>query len=185
MDKREKILQAALKLFAERGYYGTPVSLIAERANVGSGTIYRYFKDKEELVNNLYRIWKEALFKAAMDDVNPDQPPRSMFREIWEKMVRFSLKNRDAFIFLEAHHHAPYMDEESKALNDNITDHLIAACKIGQKQEIIKEAMPGLLMSVVVGTFIEMMKNHWNGNLELTEALLLQTEEMCWQAIRR
>ncbi len=48
MDKREAIIRASITLFAERGFYGTQVPLIAEQARVGVGTIYRYFKDKTE-----------------------------------------------------------------------------------------------------------------------------------------
>ena len=54
-DKREAIMAAALELFVERGFYGTAVPEIAERAGVGAGTIYRYFESKEALVNALYR----------------------------------------------------------------------------------------------------------------------------------
>jgi AcrR family transcriptional regulator len=49
-DKRAALLEAALELFAENGFHGAPTSLIAERAGVGVGTIYRYFKDKDELI---------------------------------------------------------------------------------------------------------------------------------------
>ena len=57
-DKREAIMQAALELFVERGFYGTAVPEIADRAGVGAGTIYRYFESKEALVNALYREQK-------------------------------------------------------------------------------------------------------------------------------
>ena len=52
--KREAILDAALSLFAERGYHGTSVPSIAKRAGVGAGTLYRYFENKEKLVNALF-----------------------------------------------------------------------------------------------------------------------------------
>ena len=185
MDKRERILRAALELFAERGYYGTPVSLIAERANVGSGTIYRYFRDKETLVNVLYRDWKEAMFEKTMEALNPNQPLRSLFHGIWEKMTQFALENPEAFIFLETHHHSPYLDEASQTFSNKITEHFMAMFQVGQEQEIIKDAPPELLKSFVVGAFAEMMKNHWGGELEITGEMMVQTEEMCWQAIRR
>jgi AcrR family transcriptional regulator len=186
VDKRERILRAALELFAERGYYGAPVSLIAERANVGSGTIYRYFRDKKKLVNVLYRDWKEAMFEKTMEALNQqDQPLRSLFHGIWEKMTQFALENPEAFVFMEAHHHSPYLDEASQTLSNKITEHFKAMFQMGQAQEVIKDAPAELLKSVVVGAFSEMMKNHWNGELEITEELMAQTEEMCWQAIRR
>src|SRR5215468_3748459 len=60
-DKRDAIMTAALELFVERGFHGTAVPEIAERADVGAGTIYRYFESKEALVNELYRREKQAL----------------------------------------------------------------------------------------------------------------------------
>ncbi|MCW7461137.1 helix-turn-helix domain-containing protein [Leptospira limi] len=54
MNKSEEILSAALELFTAKGFDGTAVPLIAERANVAAGTIYRYFASKEELVNSLF-----------------------------------------------------------------------------------------------------------------------------------
>jgi hypothetical protein len=55
----------------------------------------------------------------------------------------------------------------------------------GQALEFIKEAPLELLKSAVFGMLTEMMKNHWNGTQKLTEALIMQVEEMAWQAIRR
>ncbi|MDZ7640932.1 MAG: helix-turn-helix domain-containing protein [Desulfurivibrio sp.] len=52
-DKRQRIMAAALRLFAERGFHGAPTSAIAAEAGVGVGTIYRYFKDKDSLIHEL------------------------------------------------------------------------------------------------------------------------------------
>ena len=60
-DKREAILDAALDLFAQRGFHGTAVPAVAERARVGAGTIYRYFASKEALVNAVYQRHKSAV----------------------------------------------------------------------------------------------------------------------------
>ncbi|MEB3734640.1 TetR/AcrR family transcriptional regulator [Halopseudomonas pachastrellae] len=54
-DKRQAILSAALKVFAEGGVNGVPMPALAEQAQVGTGTIYRYFSSKEALVNELFR----------------------------------------------------------------------------------------------------------------------------------
>lgn len=53
-NKQEDIFDAAMQLFAERGYDGTTIPMIAEKAKVGAGTIYRYFENKEALVNSLF-----------------------------------------------------------------------------------------------------------------------------------
>ena len=53
-DKRERILDAAIKVFAKEGFYNARVSQIAELAGVADGTIYLYFKSKDDLLIQLF-----------------------------------------------------------------------------------------------------------------------------------
>jgi TetR/AcrR family fatty acid metabolism transcriptional regulator len=53
-DKRARILQAAVKVFARKGYFAARVSEIARRAGVADGTIYLYFRGKEDLLVSLF-----------------------------------------------------------------------------------------------------------------------------------
>jgi len=52
--KHQKILQAAVKVFSEKGFYNSRVSEIAKEANVADGTIYLYFKNKDDLLISLF-----------------------------------------------------------------------------------------------------------------------------------
>jgi TetR/AcrR family fatty acid metabolism transcriptional regulator len=53
-DKRARILQAAVKVFARKGYHGARVSEIAQKARVADGTIYLYFRNKEDILVSLF-----------------------------------------------------------------------------------------------------------------------------------
>ncbi len=53
-DKREAILRAATVVFAHNGYFNSKVSDIARRANIADGTVYLYFKSKEEILHSLF-----------------------------------------------------------------------------------------------------------------------------------
>lgn len=53
-DKRERILKAAVRVFARKGFYATRVSEIAKAAGVADGTIYLYFKNKDDVLISLY-----------------------------------------------------------------------------------------------------------------------------------
>lgn len=53
-DKRRRILEGALKAFAKKGFYNTKVSEIASEAGVADGTIYLYFKNKDDLLISLF-----------------------------------------------------------------------------------------------------------------------------------
>jgi len=54
-SKRELIIHATIRLISEYGFHGTPISMIAHEAGVGAGTIYRYFKDKDTLVLEIFK----------------------------------------------------------------------------------------------------------------------------------
>ena len=63
-DKRQRILQAAVKIFARKGYHGARVSEIARRADVADGTIYLYFRNKEDILVSLFdEVMSEHLEK--------------------------------------------------------------------------------------------------------------------------
>jgi TetR/AcrR family fatty acid metabolism transcriptional regulator len=53
-DKRARILEGALKVFAAKGFYTTKVSEIAKEAGVADGTIYNYFKSKDDILISLF-----------------------------------------------------------------------------------------------------------------------------------
>lgn len=72
-DKRARILEAAIKVFAKNGFHATRVSEVAKAAGVADGTIYLYFKSKEELLVSLFEDRVEKLL-AFMREELPKQP---------------------------------------------------------------------------------------------------------------
>jgi TetR/AcrR family fatty acid metabolism transcriptional regulator len=77
-DKRQRILQAAVKVFARKGYHGARVSEIAQKARVADGTIYLYFRNKEDIIVSLFdEVMREHLVekRERLEDL-PDAPAR-------------------------------------------------------------------------------------------------------------
>ena len=59
-DKEKAILEAAVKIFAQRGYHKAKISSIAKQAGIGTGSIYLYFKNKEAILLTIFdRLWIE------------------------------------------------------------------------------------------------------------------------------
>jgi TetR/AcrR family transcriptional regulator, fatty acid metabolism regulator protein len=77
-DKRDRILKAAVKVFARNGFHATRVSEVAKAAGVADGTIYLYFKSKEELLVSLFedRVDKLLVFMREELPKQPDAPAR-------------------------------------------------------------------------------------------------------------
>ncbi|MBZ0184271.1 MAG: TetR/AcrR family transcriptional regulator [Melioribacteraceae bacterium] len=63
-NKREDIIKAAIKVFAKNGFYNAKISKIAETANVAAGSVYLYFKNKEDILYQIFtEIWEELNLK--------------------------------------------------------------------------------------------------------------------------
>ncbi|MBO0960877.1 TetR/AcrR family transcriptional regulator [Neobacillus sp. MM2021_6] len=78
-ERREQIKQAALKMFARRGYTGTKTSMIAKEASISEGLIYRYFNSKEELFITLVQ---ELMEEARRELDNVGYLPGTPFEQI-------------------------------------------------------------------------------------------------------
>ena len=89
-DKRNAILEAATRLFAERGRVASPTSEISERAGVAEGTLFTYFKTKDNLISARYREIQLELADAMMSDFPRKKNVRTRLRHVWPKKYRDS-----------------------------------------------------------------------------------------------
>jgi AcrR family transcriptional regulator len=82
-DKKEKILQAALQLFAKEGFYATSTNKIAKAAGVSEGLIFRHFCNKEGLLQAILEEG-ESRIKTLFVDIVMDSDPKSVIRKAIE-----------------------------------------------------------------------------------------------------
>lgn len=154
---RQVILDAALEVFTEQTYGGARIEQIAARAGVAMGTIYKYFPGKQALANEVYRHWKRKTND--YDYPRREQmSPRQRFHEWFVKFAEFARDHPTAMEFLQTHHHAAYLDEESRTLAQPADDAAIAAIRRGQAEGAIREADPELLEVMVVGLLVALMR---------------------------
>jgi AcrR family transcriptional regulator len=83
-DKRNAILDAATRVFAERGLTAAPTSEISKQAGVAEGTLFTYFKTKDDLINALYREIKLEIADAMMSGFPRKQRVRIRLRHVWD-----------------------------------------------------------------------------------------------------
>jgi TetR/AcrR family transcriptional regulator, repressor of fatR-cypB operon len=183
-DKRQAILDAALGLFVERGYHGTAVPEVAARAGVGAGTIYRYFASKEALVNELYQEHKQALATRLLDGFPAGAPAREQFHALWTRMAAFAREFPKAWAFVQLHHHADYLDADSRAVEARIDKTAEALLETTQKRGEIKRLPSALLFGLVLGSFTGVVRAAWEGRIPLTDETIQAAEQCCWEAIR-
>jgi AcrR family transcriptional regulator len=184
-DKRQAVLDAALALFAERGFHGTAVPLIAERAKVGAGTIYRYFQSKEELVNELYFEWKTQIGSALTAHFPLGAPIRDQVVELIRRLAAFAEAHPTAIAFLELHHHGPYLDARNQALVERFNLPMLAMIERAQAQQLIKPIPAQALQALVQHALFGVWKEARTGRIRYSAELVEQVAECLWEAIRR
>ena len=153
-EKRSAILQATLELIAELGFHGTPTSMIAERAGVGVGTIYRYFKDKDELIHTLYDELEGKHKTYVMEGYTEDMPFRERFVHLCRNVYRYLLENRLEFCFLEQYFDSPYGVAKMRQKLDSASEPFHALLESGKNQQVIKDMPLKLLFSLIFGPVI-------------------------------
>lgn len=181
--KRSAILDAALELFCEFTFEGARVPLIAERAGVGTGTIYHYFESKEALVNAVYQRWKGQLRELLVDEAPAGIPARDEFRHWWRGLWRFASERPRAFAFLETHHHAPYLDSASLAISDALLDGAVAFLRRAQRAGAVRKTNPHALIAMVLGAFTGLVRATDGEGLSYSERAANETEECAWRMI--
>jgi hypothetical protein len=100
-------------------------------------------------------------------------------------MFDFAQKHRAAVRFMELHHHAPYIDDESRACEMRVLGAAAAFFEETRRQQVTKDVPSGVLIAIVYGAFTALMKGCWSGHLELTPEVLDAAEGCIWEAIRR
>lgn len=185
-NKRDDILKAALILFAERKYDGTTVPMIADKARVGAGTIYRYFESKETLVNELFQECVKSLSdRLSSNLLHPDYDLRHQFHLIFERLTEFADERVDALMFLDSHHNAYYLNEQSHRVFTEMLDLFRMLLESGKKQGIIQDFSSEAMIAIVWGAFVHVFKIIRAGVLPNSKELLRGVEESCWNAIKR
>jgi TetR/AcrR family fatty acid metabolism transcriptional regulator len=81
-DKRDRILKAAVKVFAKSGFHATRVSEVAKAAGVADGTIYLYFKSKEELLVSLFEDRVQKLLQFMKDELSKEPTAAGRLRAL-------------------------------------------------------------------------------------------------------
>jgi TetR/AcrR family fatty acid metabolism transcriptional regulator len=94
-DKRERILNAAVRVFAKNGFYATRVSEVAKAAGVADGTIYLYFRSKDELLVSLFEDRVERLLAYMKHELPLRKDSREKLRAVIELQLGLLEGERD------------------------------------------------------------------------------------------
>lgn len=184
-DKREAILQASLEIFAENGFHGSPTSEISKRANVGTGTIYRYFENKDALIEALHEEIDVRLRPSTTEGIDDRAPLRENILGILQRVFYFLLENPNEFKFLEMYYNSPYGIAKKRSQDDFCDRPILLLLRKGVERQIIKDLPDDILFGLCFGPIVFLARDQLTGYLKLSDEMIQATLDACWDSLKR
>lgn len=110
-NKEQTIRQKALEMFVKSGFDGFSMQKLAKAANVSPATIYIYFKDKEDLIIQLYIQAFQTMTEVSLTNFDPGMSFNDGLRVQWMNRARYYMQNPDQMFFLEQIRHSPFQEK--------------------------------------------------------------------------
>jgi len=162
-NKHQKIIQAAVKVFAEKGFYNARVSEIAKEANVADGTIYLYFKNKDDILISLFEEEFGKIVENMRQEVGKEKDPLQKIRRFAILHLSIISKQQQLaeVLGVEVRQSSKFMKEY---VNKPFIEYLNLIRSIvieGQERGLIrKDLTPGVMKRALFGALDEMAR-YW------------------------
>lgn len=161
-DKREAILRAAIKVFAEKGYFNSKVADIAAEAGIADGTVYLYFKSKDEILHSIFdRAMEEFIADGRRKIANISDPAEKLRKVARLHLERLGSDRAMAVVFqVELRGSTKFMQEFSAAGFGQYLDVIRETIVEGQAAGIFRaDIKPVVCAKILYGALDEMVTN--------------------------
>lgn len=183
-EKRNALLKATLDLVNNHGFHDAPMSKIAKMAKVSPATIYIYFENKQDLINQLYLELKISYTENAFKGYSLSMPVKKAFELIWYNIADYKLKQVDEAWFLSQCDNTMMIDEEGREEGLKHLQPLLDLWERGQREGIIKEVSPYILYAYSINPLAFLMNMQKRDLYQLNQKSLEQAFQAAWDSIR-
>lgn len=162
-DKREAILRAAIKVFARNGYFNSKVSDIASEAGIADGTVYLYFKSKEEILHSIFDRAMEEFIDEGKREIAGLEKADDKLRRIAQLHLEKLGADRDAAVVfqVELRGSTKFMEEFSAAGFAEYLNIIRETIAEGQKQGIFRQDLNATVCSKILYGALDEMVTNW------------------------
>lgn len=182
--KRDALVKATINLVNNNGFHATPMSKIAKMANVSPATIYLYFENKQDLVNQVYIQVKSAFTNCAFKDYLEDMNVEEGFKVIWKSIADFKLNEVEEALFLSQCDNTPMIDEQSRQEGLKHLQPLLDLWERGIKEKKIKPLSPYLLYAYTIYPVAFLMNMQQREIIQMNKENLEEAYKAAWDSIK-
>lgn len=183
-SKVDAIYKATLTLVKDRGLAGITMCDISKEASIATGTLYIYFKNKDELIKALFTECREKSAHYYFDGIKEQLSFEERMQKLFRNIVYFKMKHFEVSAFLEQSYHSPYVNVIDLKKKQKAMAPLIALIKEGIETKKIKSIEVRLVVSYLFGIVNEMVKRAYFSNKKLTDTDINEVYAMFWDGIK-
>lgn len=184
IDKKKALVKATIELVNNNGFHATPMSKIAKMANVSPATIYLYFENKQDLLNQTYIEVKAVYTEYAFETYNETMSVEAGFELIWKRIANFKLHECENAMFLAQCDNTPIIDETSRQEGIKHLQPLLDLWTRGKKEGIIKPISEYLLYAYAINPLSFLMMTQNRGSFVLNKTHIDQAYKAAWDSIK-
>lgn len=170
--KYHQILEAAIKVFAEQGFHQATISQIAREAGVADGTIYLYFKNKEDIMVNFFGYKTKQVFGRFREEVDKADNARDKLRMLIKRHLEEFQRDRSMAILYqtETRRFSRMCEEQIREMSKMYLDLVSEIVESGQDEGLMrKDLYMGLVKRFIIGAIDEVINTwlHSGGSYDL------------------
>ena len=162
-DKYQRILEAAIKVFAEQGFFQSTIAQIAKEAGVADGTIYLYFKNKDDILVQFFNYKAKQVFDGFREEVNRAENAVDKLRNLVRRHLAEFQRDRNMAILyqFETHQSSRLAEEQIKEMSNMYLDIVAEIMEQGQQEGLIRKNLYlSLVKRFILGAVDEVI-NTW------------------------
>jgi AcrR family transcriptional regulator len=163
--KKEDVLNAALAIIAEQGFHAAPISQIAEKANIGAGTIYRYFKNKEELINALYLEVRKRMAQEILKGQDTSGSVYEQFVRCMQNLISYLGEHPTEIQFTEQYENSPFVTDATRGEVNKIASPISDLFVRAREEHLLRDLPFPVLMALLSGAAMALLKTCMRGEL--------------------
>lgn len=183
--KRTDIVNYTIDLVYRRGIAGVKMAHIAKEVGLSTGTLYIYFKNKEDLIVSIYAELFIKQQELSVEQLQSDLPYQLKLKKIWLQWMQFSVNNYKERHFMNQVKTSPYLKKIKAQLNNQKGDHLIdLVFKEGKTQGLIKDMDNMLLARIMKAVLNETAAMVLEKELKLNDDDMNKVFNIVWDAIK-
>lgn len=182
---RTAILAASLTLFSQKGYFQSSMQDVRQQAGVSIGTIYHYFKNKEEIAFALYQQLMEQMTEAVETRLISQQSFHDACREILAHLFKLGHKSPEAMQFLLYARHRDYLPSLPPVCSAKPFSLMIEAAQEAISRGEVRTMEPVVMVTTIFGPPLRLILLHIEGLLDHNLDHYFESSWACiWRAIK-